>query len=103
MHLISIFLPLHDNHGRTFARDLFREVAHELTTQFGGLTAHSRAPAEGLWQSDGEAPPTRDDIVIYEVITETVDRAWWSVYRAELERRFRQEQVLIRAQQIDIL
>ena len=48
MYLIQILLPLNDNQGRPVARELFRDVGSELTGRFGGLTAHTRAPAEGL-------------------------------------------------------
>jgi hypothetical protein len=101
--LISVLLPLIDNEGRALPRDLFRDVASELTTAFGGLTAHTRAPAQGLWQPGDSSSPTRDDIVIYEVMAESVDADWWTAYRRGLEDRFRQESVLIRAQQIELL
>ena len=45
----------------------------------------------------------RDEIVVYEVMCETVDRAWWSNYRATLERRFRQDELVIRVQQVERL
>jgi hypothetical protein len=48
MYLIHILLPLKDNQGRPHGRELFRGVAGELTERFGGLTAYTRAPAEGL-------------------------------------------------------
>ena len=101
MYLVSVLLPLYDNDQRPLDRTLFDRVATELTASFGGLTAHTRAPAEGLWRDAGET--TRDQIVIYEVLTEAIDRAWWTDYRRTLEQRFRQEQVLIRAQQTEIL
>jgi hypothetical protein len=31
----------------------------------------------------------RDDIVIYEVMADSLDRPWWANYRQGLERRFR--------------
>jgi hypothetical protein len=101
MYLVSVLLPLYDNAQQGHERKLFQEVARELTARFGGLTAHTRAPAEGLWSEDGQT--TRDDIVIYEVIAERIDRTWWAEYRRTLQSRFRQEQVLIRAHQIDVL
>ena len=103
MFLISVLLPLYDDHRHPFSRELFQEVAAEITTRFGGLTAHTRAPAQGLWQADTELRPTRDDIVIYEVMAEAIDRAWWADYRRHLEQRFRQEHVVIRAEQIELL
>ena len=34
-------------------------------------------------------------------MTEDLDRPWWRGYRRELEKRFRQEVVVIRAQEIE--
>ena len=87
MYLISVLLPLYDNDRGPLDPDLFGQVASELAGAFGGLTAHTRAPAQGVWQSDQQAPrseessrlhPRRDDVVIYEVMAEVIDRAWWS-------------------------
>jgi hypothetical protein len=103
MYLIDVLLPLYDNDRQPLPRTLFQQVSAELTEKFGGLTAHTRAPAQGLWQSDADAPPVRDDIVIYEVMAESLDRAWWQDYRSRLEARFRQEQVIIRAQTVHLL
>lgn len=102
MHLIQVLLPLYDNDGRPLSKDLFRAVAAELADRFGGLTAYTRAPAEGLWKEDEETT-ARDDIVIYEVMADRLDRAWWKTYRSGLEARFRQEQVVVRAQVVEIL
>jgi hypothetical protein len=102
MHLIQVLLPLYDNDGRPLPKDLYRTVAAELTEHFGGLTAHTRAPAEGLWK-EGPAATARDDIVIYEVMADRLDRAWWRDYRSGLEARFRQEQVVVRAQAVELL
>ena len=65
MYLIHLLLPLNDNEGRPHGRDLFRAVAEELTERFGGLMAHTRAPAEGLWKK-GSSGTSKDEIVIYE-------------------------------------
>ena len=45
----------------------------------------------------------RDDIVIYEVMAESVDAAWWGALRERLERDFRQEVIVIRAQEVRLL
>ena len=53
-------------------------------------------PARGVWKGDtGET--TRDDIVIFEVMCEDLDREWWTGFRKDLERRFRQESLIVRA------
>jgi|SRR5690349_20234600 hypothetical protein len=101
MYQIEIFLPLYDNEGRAFARGEFDRVRRELTDRFGGVTAFTRAPAEGVWKEGGEE--TRDQIVIFEVMVARLDREWWGMFRAELGRRFRQEELLIRASEIEKL
>ena len=103
MVLIELLLPLYDNDGRPIDRALHRQVATELTERFGGLTAHTRAPATGLWKPSAAENTTHDDIVIYEVMAEQVDAGWWKAYRSQLEARFRQEQVVIRAITVDVL
>jgi hypothetical protein len=95
-------LPLYDNTGRPLAPALHQAVGAELTERFGGLTAYTRAPAQGLWKED-EVRTHRDDIVIYEVMADSLDRPWWANYRQGLERRFRQREVVIRAQHLEVL
>jgi hypothetical protein len=91
MHLVQLLLPLYDE-----------AVAHDLTERFGGLTAYTRAPAKGVWK-----PPSggteRDDIVVYEVMVEVLDRPWWARYRVELEARLQQKEIVIRAHAIERL
>jgi hypothetical protein len=96
MHVIEILLPLRDNEGTPFPRAALDRVRHELTEQFGGVTAHLRAPAAGAWK-DGDGDVARDDVVIVEVMAEDLDRGWWADYRRDLEARFRQDEILIRA------
>jgi hypothetical protein len=44
-----------------------------------------------------------DEIVVFEVMTEALDAAWWGNYRSQLERDFRQDQIVIRASTIALL
>ncbi len=103
MTLVQILLPLVDNAGRRFPRRLHESVRDELLSRFGGVTAYNRAPATGLWAPEGEKGEkvTEDDIVIYEVMAETLDRAWWTRYRERLQARFEQESLVIRATAIE--
>jgi hypothetical protein len=98
MHLVQLLLPLSDNAGRALPRALYGRVRRELLERFGGLTAYTRAPASGLWAESGDTIP--DDLIIFEAMVEALDPAWWADYRAELERRFGQEELVIRAQEI---
>jgi hypothetical protein len=96
MHLIQLFLPLRDNDGVPFPGAMFGAVRSGLAEAFGGVTAYQRAPASGLWD-DGDAGFQRDDLLLFEVMVATLDRAWWKSYVAALAERFRQESVLVRA------
>jgi len=102
MYLIQILLPLYDNEQHPFARTAFDEVRRELTEQFGGVTAYSRSPARGVWKEEG-GEVSSDEVVIYEVMADELERAWWQEYKQELARRFRQKEMLIRASRVDQL
>jgi hypothetical protein len=96
MYLVEILLPLYDNEGRAFGAGEFDRVRDELAAHFGGVTAFRRAPAEGVW-AEGQGEMSRDRIVIFEVMAEALEREWWAAYRRELEGRFRQDKLVVRA------
>lgn len=96
MYLVELFLPLRDNEGTAIPRAEFDAVRATLAEVFGGVTAFTRTPASGLWEDDGGVV-RRDEVVLFEVMVEHVDHAWWRRYRQELERRFEQDEVLVRA------
>lgn len=102
MHLVQILLPLSDNDARPFARADYEDVRRTLTERFGGVTAYVRAPAEGHWKEDGGST-ARDEIVIYEVMAERLDRPWWVNYRERLREQFRQEELVVRATAVELL
>ena len=102
MHLVQILLPLLDNDGNPFPHETYREVTRVLTERFGGVTAYTRAPAEGRWQDDG-GREKRDEIVVLENMVDAVDRGWWSEYRRKLETSFRQDEIVLRASPIEKL
>lgn len=97
-----MLLPLYDNAGHAFPAAHYAAIRTELTDRFKGLTTYSRAPAQGLW-SESDGPPKHDDIVVYEVMTETLDRDWWSAFRRALERRFAQQELVIRSHPVERL
>ena len=102
IHLVQLLIPVYDNGGRPFPASHYAELRAELTSQFGGMTAYTRSPAQGIWATDG-APAQRDDIVVYEVMAEVLGREWWIDYRRRLERRFAQDELVIRAQLVERL
>lgn len=102
MHLVQLFLPLHDNAGSAFPKALFDAVRAELTDRFGGVTAFVRSPAVGAWE-DEAGTVQRDEVVLVEVMAPQLDRRWWASYREDLQRRFAQDEVLIRATEVERL
>ncbi len=101
MFLVEILLPLYDNEGRQFGAEEFDRVSEELAARFGGVTTFRRSPGEGVWREGGGE--SRDRVVVFEVMTEALERAWWREYRGELERRFRQEKMVVRATEFEEL
>lgn len=98
-HLIQLLLPLQDNAGQPFPPAHYAHVRAELAERFGGVTAYARAPATGLWEDEAGCVQ-RDEVVLFEVMAEALDRAWWREYRAVLEARFRQDEILVRATRV---
>jgi hypothetical protein len=101
MHLVEILLPLNDNSGRPFDAGKYAAVRDHLTERFGGLTAFTRSPAQGTTMGGGKT--VHDEIVVFEVMTETLDASWWGNYRRQLEREFRQDEIVIRASVVTLL
>jgi hypothetical protein len=99
MHLVEILLPIFGNEGDRFPEAKFTAVRAHLRRRFGGVTAFMHSPAHGTSQDGGKVQ--HDDIVIMEVMTENLDRDWWSTYRRRLERDFAQDEIVIRATGID--
>jgi hypothetical protein len=101
MYLVQLLLPLYDNEKRPFGQEYLDRVRAELTEEFSGVTAFRRSPAEGSWKEGGEV--SHDEIIIFEVMAKQLNREWWAGYRAELEKRFRQEELIIRSTEMEQL
>lgn len=96
MHLVELFLPLDHGDGTAIPPARIEAIVGELAGRFGGVTAFLRSPAKGLWKPEATGI-TEDQIVVVQVMVEELDLAWWRGLRADLEREFAQEEVLIRA------
>ena len=100
-YLIQLLLPLNDNDGQPYEHKLFREINTSLTAKFGGVTAFSRSPAKGIWiNSDHEE---RDDVIVVEVMAETLERDWWQTFRQQLELTMGQDEIIVRSHDIERL
>jgi hypothetical protein len=101
MHLVHLLLPLADNAGNPFPADILKGIQTELSQRFGGLTAYTRTPAKGVWTQGGDQQ--EDDIVVAEVMAQTLDETWWREFRRRLEDILGQEKIVVRAQEMRIL
>ena len=101
MHLIQLLLPLRDNAGCPYEEHLFQCINDTLVETFGGVTAFSRSPAKGTWlNADREE---QDDVVVVEVMAESLDRDWWQKFRKRLEAQMAQKEIVVRTHLIDRL
>ena len=103
MHLVQILLPLRDPGGTAFSNSAFTRVRTELTERFGGVTAYLQAPAQGVWKDEEEGRVERDEVVVIEVMVDDLDRGWWAGYREDLRDRFEQEELVVRAMEMERL
>jgi len=102
MFVVELFLPLEKPDGSAVPTQVFERIKTELTTRFGGVTAHLQSPAEGAWKPEA-ADVISERIVIFEVMVEDVDTAWWREYRHELETELDQHRILARLHQVTVL
>jgi hypothetical protein len=101
-HLVQVLVPRYANDGTAFPEAQFARIRRELTDKFGGVTAYMRSPAAGLWKRD-DGTVDRDEMVMVEVMVDTLDLSWWHSYRRDLESRFSQDAIVARAIAIESL
>jgi hypothetical protein len=94
MNVVEVFLPLDTGRGEPLPPETIEGLVAGLSDRFGGATAYTREPAEGLWKR--ATTIERDRIIVVEVMVDEVDEQWWSAYRERLEREFAQDRVLVR-------
>ncbi len=102
MFVVELFIPLEKADGTPTPAETLERIKSELVERFGGVTAFLQSPAEGAWRRPS-GTRSHDEIVIFEVMTPRLDRAWWRRTRVDLARLFRQEQLVVRAHPIEIL
>ncbi len=85
-----------------FSFTYYTSLKKELTEKVGGITTYSRSPAKGLWKETSDKT-VKDDIIIYEVMAQGLDKAWWKSCRERLEKLFRQDEIIIRTWKVELL
>src|SRR5690606_36493929 len=102
MNLIQIFIPQTPNQSQHDMKK-YSDIRNRLIEKVGGLTEYEKAPVSGFWEKNATEPVVCDQMIIYDVQCEEVDIAWWTEHRLYLEKIFKHDQILIRAQKIQIL
>ena len=97
MYLFQIFLPLYDNEGNRFTKQKFESIRQELLRKFGGVTFYQQG-ASGLWE-DASGKIDSDTLIVIEVMTKTVKKKWWRKFKFSLEKKLKQDEILIRLMQ----
>jgi len=62
-----------------------------------------RADSRGAAFPPEDFAAARDDVVIVEAMAKALDERWWRDFREHLERRFAQDVVVVRAQEVRLL
>jgi hypothetical protein len=101
MYLVQLLLPLARNDGSPIPHALYGDIREELLSRFGGLTAYTQSPAQGVWSHNGQKQ--QDDIAVVEVMVERLDDIWWRGFRQRLESVLEQESLVVRAFEIHCL
>jgi hypothetical protein len=101
--LVQLLLPLHDGGGHPYPSASFLRIRQELSRLFGGITAYCRAPPGPETVIIDPETQRGDDFVVYEVMAPRLEPGWWHAYRSELERRFQQGPIVVRAQAVEVL
>jgi hypothetical protein len=101
MHLVQLLLPMANNQGVRYPDPLIQTIKSLLVEKYGGVTAFTRAPAEGVWAHDGKRD--HDDVAMIEVMMATFDRRWWAEFKIHLEQKLAQKEILIRSFTIDVI
>jgi hypothetical protein len=97
-----MLLPTKSGSGAAFSDEVLGRTRDELVDRFGGLTAYLRSPAAGAWTSP-QGKVEEDNVVMIEVLAESLDVRWWREYAATLRERFAQESIHIRANEVQVL
>ena len=96
MYLVQILLPLYEKRGKRVGRPLFRATAKSASEGiWRRYRLHPRAGGR-LWRRRGSGFDG-DDIVVYEVMADKADRAFWRTRRCDLQKAFGQDEIVVRA------
>ncbi len=100
--LFEIFVPLHNQDGKSFPDSHFDKLRDLLLDKFGGVTVYHRSPVKGIWHGHNDSAE-EDKLIIFEVMTVTAEKEFWNTLKSDLEKRFQQDEILIRVSRISMV
>ena len=98
LFLIQLLLPASNDRKDDAA---FSKTKDELVERFGGVTAYTHSPAQGVWISP-DGGKARDSMLMVEVLAEELDTPWWRSYKTTLAARFAEKEIHVRALHADM-
>lgn len=101
-YLVQLFLPLIDDNAKPYPSSHFESTKKELVKVFGGISVFGQLPVAGTWEN-GKGEQEKDKLIVFEVMTSVIDKAYWKALRKSLEKKFAQELVVIRSLSIGLL
>jgi hypothetical protein len=97
MHEYEIYLPMTLNDGSPVDLDAIQRIKDDLAKSFGGYT-HLNQRSEGAWRMGGVT--FRDEVTIVRVLDDCSTRFDWLAFKKSLEKKLKQEAVLIIAREV---
>lgn len=93
--LIQLFLPTTAENGKAFPGTYFHAVKQKLSKKFDSLSVYLKSPVIEHIKDDG---PTlaKDTVLVYEVVSDSVETDYWSQYQQFLQKQFKQDDIVIR-------
>lgn len=100
--LIQIFLPATSTKSKSYPQDLYDQLLQKLTTKFKGATSYQKSSVTGFWKND-EGKKEKDELIIFEVMSDEFDVDFWERYKEELKKAFKQKDIVIRCFDMNLI
>lgn len=102
MYQIQLLLSLYNNEGKAFPSSHYEKVKLFFNDKFGGITMYTRTSVVGLWKESPHST-VKDELIIYEILSDQLEKDFWQHYKSDLQSLFQQEEMVIKACEINLL
>jgi inorganic pyrophosphatase len=100
--LIQLFLPTIAKNGKPFPRSYYDTVREQLTDKFNGVSMYFNSKVSGVWK-DEDAKLVKDELMVFEVMSDAITLDFWKSYQRSLQKQFKQESILIRCMDMNLI